>query len=63
MEEVVNVRATMLDDARRYTPFIETYTSERLPWATTPAIHRFERFPPPERFPDLLTEYRKQRTT
>jgi hypothetical protein len=63
LEDLVNVRATMLDDARGYTPFIETYTSEMLPWATTPAVHRFERFPPAERFPELLAEYRRQQTT
>ena len=63
MEELVNVRATMLDDASGYTPFVETYTCEMLPWATTPAVHRFERFPPAERFPELLAEYRRQRTT
>lgn len=41
----VNIRATMLDDAGWFSPFIETYASEKLPWATTPAQHSFERFP------------------
>ncbi|MCG6857018.1 MAG: aldehyde-activating protein, partial [Salaquimonas sp.] len=31
-------------------PFIETYTSEKLPWATTPAVHSFEKFPAFEEF-------------
>lgn len=53
----VNVRATMLEDAPTYEPFIETYTSEMLVWAKTPALHSFERFPPPERFPALLDEF------
>ena len=53
----VNVRSTMLDDAGSYTPFIETYTSEKLPWATTPAVHSFERFPPMEQFAMLLADY------
>jgi hypothetical protein len=41
----VNVRATMLDDTAGFAPFIETYTSEKLPWATTPAVHSFPKFP------------------
>ncbi|MEN3792635.1 GFA family protein [Fulvimarina sp. MAC3] len=53
----VNVRATMLEDAPTYAPFIETYTSEMLPWAKTPALHSFERFPPPDRLPALMAEY------
>jgi hypothetical protein len=50
----VNVRATMLDDARSYRPYVETFTSEMLPWAKTEAVHSFEKFPPQERFPELL---------
>jgi len=33
--DFVNLRATMLDDASGFAPFIETYTSEKLPWANT----------------------------
>ena len=55
----VNVRATMLDDARGYTPFIETYTCEKLPWATTPATHRFEKFPAMEEWGELTAAYAK----
>ena len=40
---LVNVRSTMLDDPRWSTPFIETWTSEKLPWVTTPAVHSFRR--------------------
>ena len=60
MEDFVNVRATMLDDARGYRPFIETYTCEKLPWATTSALHSFDKFPDMEQFPSLLAEYREQ---
>lgn len=56
-EEFVNVRPTMLDDRTWFTPFIETYTSEKLPWATTPAVHSFERFPPFESYEALVKEY------
>jgi hypothetical protein len=61
MDQFVNIRATMMDDARSFVPFIEIYTDEMLPWATTAAVHRFEKFPPREGFPDLIAEYAQQR--
>ncbi|WP_428484076.1 GFA family protein [Rhodopila sp.] len=62
MDEFVNIRATMLDNARAFSPFIETYTSEMLPWAKTPAIHRFEKFPSAARFQALLSAFIEQTT-
>jgi hypothetical protein len=56
----VNVRATMLDDASGFTPFLETFTSEKLPWATTPAVHSFETFPDFEAYGDLTKAYAEQ---
>jgi hypothetical protein len=53
----VNVRATLLDNAPAFQPFIQTYTSERLPWARTPALHSFERFPALGDYPGLLASY------
>jgi hypothetical protein len=50
----------MLDDPSWFVPFIETYTSEKLPWATTPAPHKFERFPEIEEYSRLITAYLKQ---
>jgi hypothetical protein len=60
LDEFVNVRATMLDNARSYRPFIETYTSEALRWATTPAVHSFEKLPPMEQYPALLADFAEQ---
>lgn len=57
MDEFVNLRATMLDDRRWFTPFIETWTSEKLPWATTPAVHSFPQVPPMEAYAGLIGEY------
>jgi hypothetical protein len=37
---IVNVRPTMLDEHRAFRPFIEIFTSRKLPWATTSAVHR-----------------------
>lgn len=46
MDWLVNFRATMLDDPGAYSvPFMETYTSEKLPWVSTPAQHSFAKFP------------------
>jgi hypothetical protein len=55
----VNVRTTMLDDARGLDPFIETYTSEKLLWATTPAKHAFPQFPAMEEYGELTAQYAK----
>jgi hypothetical protein len=57
IDAFVNVRTTMLDDASGFAPYIETMTSEKLPWATTPAVHRFEKFPPMERYSELVAAY------
>lgn len=55
--DFVNIRATMLDDPSGFVPFIETYTSEKLPWATTPARHSFEKFPAIEDYKGLMEKY------
>lgn len=57
----VNIRPTMLDDASAFVPFIETYTSEALPWAKTPAQHSFEKFPPMEAYQGLVGEFMQAR--
>ncbi len=57
MDMFVNLRPTMLDDAKWFSPFIETYTCEKLPWATTPAVHSYERFPPLEDYDRLAREF------
>ena len=59
MDWFVNLRATMLDDAVWFAPFIETWTSEKLPWATTPAVHSYAALPPMEDYEGLLQDYAK----
>jgi hypothetical protein len=54
------VRASMLDDHADFRPFIETYTSEKLSWAVTPAVHSYETFPPMEAYEGLIREYQSQ---
>lgn len=53
----VNVRATMLDDTSWFVPFVESYTSESLPWARTPATHSYEKFPPVEEYRGLIEKF------
>ena len=59
MDQFVNVRATMLDDTSWYTPYIETFTREKLPWAATGAVQSFESFPPYESYAGLIEAYAK----
>jgi len=54
---VVGLRATMLDDPGWFSPFIETMTSEKLSWATTTALHRFEKGPTMDEFANLTKLY------
>ena len=57
LDMFVNVRATLLDDAGWFTPFVETCTEEMLPWAMTPAKHSYSGFPPFEDFEMLTAEF------
>ncbi|MCX8474417.1 MAG: GFA family protein [Sphingomonas sp.] len=58
----VNVRTTLLDAPPKDPPFLETFTSEALPWAKTGATHSFETFPPPEAFEPLTREFADSRS-
>ena len=58
-DQFVNVRPTMFDDVSWIAPFIETYTSEKLPWAATPARHSFEKFPAMADYAELVADYAK----
>jgi hypothetical protein len=60
IDQFVNLRPTMLDDASWFEPFIETFTKERLPWASTSAVYSFETFPPVADWAGLMAEYAKQ---
>ncbi|MGV3481012.1 MAG: GFA family protein [Sphingobium sp.] len=57
MDWFVNIRPTMLNDTSWSRPFIETFTSEKLPWAETGAAHSYESFPPMEAYEGLVAEY------
>ncbi|KTR06777.1 aldehyde-activating protein [Aureimonas ureilytica] len=57
MDGLVNIRPTMLDETTWFAPFIETYTSEKLPFAQTGAQRSFPKFPDEAEFPVLLQAY------
>ena len=57
MDAFVNVRPTMFDVPAWSTPFIESFVSEKLPWADTSAKYSFDRFPPPDQYDKLVAEY------
>ncbi len=54
---LVNVRATLLDDARWFVPYLETYRSTKLPWVEAPAKESYAEFPDPNDFPAVLERY------
>ena len=57
IDEFVNVRAALLDNASGYVPFMETWTREKLPWASTPAVESFAQLPEPHEFARLMQAY------
>lgn len=57
VEAFLNLRPAVLDDDGWFVPFIETMTREKLPWASTPARHRFAGFPAMKELPALIAEF------
>jgi hypothetical protein len=53
----VNIRPSLFDVPLWSTPFIESFVSEKLPWAQTGARHSFEKYPTPDRYGPLMAEY------
>jgi hypothetical protein len=57
VDRFVNLRATMLDDASWFVPFVETYTEDKLPWAVTSAVHGYARVPDVAEYMKLSQEF------
>lgn len=57
LDDLVNIRASILDDHAWYVPFVETCTAEAFPWARTGAAHSFPNIPPVEVFGPLVAEF------
>jgi hypothetical protein len=60
MDAFVNVRATMLDEAGWYAPYVETATTEGLPWAKTGAVHSFPNIPGPEVWGPIVEAFARE---
>lgn len=61
MDWFVNVRAGALDDPSWFEPFIETWTEEKMAWATTPARHSYARLPDLEDYQSLTEAFARSR--
>ncbi len=58
VDQRINLRTSMLDEAASLAPFVELMTDEKLPWANVPAVHSFARYPAsPEELEALTGEY------
>lgn len=60
LDWLVNLRPTMLDEHRGFAPYVETFTSEKLPWATTGARHSSETFPRMEEWEPWMKAYAEE---
>jgi hypothetical protein len=60
LDELVNLRATMLDEHAWLVPWIETCADEGFAWASTGAKHRFPSSPPNDAFGPLMAEFAAQ---
>ena len=57
MDDLVNLRAPMLEDASWFAPYVETCRAEGFPWATTGAKHSFPNIPEPTVWGPLTLEF------
>jgi hypothetical protein len=57
MDWFVNLRASALDDRGWFGPFMEVWTDEKLPWASTGARHSYGKAPEMADFEPLMAAY------
>jgi hypothetical protein len=57
LDDIVNLRAVLLDEHGWFVPFAEFWTQEKLPWATTPAAYSFATQPAFGDFAGLIEAY------
>ncbi|MDX2238043.1 MAG: GFA family protein [Hyphomonadaceae bacterium] len=58
---IVNARPALFDVPAWFVPFVESYVSEKLPWAATPARYCFAQWPPPEEYGALMQAFAAER--
>lgn len=57
LEEFVNVRSPMFEDAAEHRPYIDTYRTEALPGAASGAPRSYDALPGEHEFPQLIASY------
>jgi hypothetical protein len=57
LDAFVNLRPSMLDDHSWFAPYVEVWTSEKLPWATTAAAHSYPTQPEFPEYEGLIRQY------
>jgi hypothetical protein len=57
MDDYVNIRSSMFEDAAGHAPYMETWFAEALPGAVSGAVKRFETVPEPDQFGPLVAAY------
>jgi hypothetical protein len=57
MDWFVNLRPSMLDDPSWFVPFIETWTSEKMPFAETGAVYSYAELPDMDAYEGLVKEF------
>jgi len=57
LDDIVNLRPSVLDRHDWFVPFAEFWTKEKLPWVSTAAVHSFESLPPHGDFIELIEQY------
>jgi hypothetical protein len=55
--DLVNLRATMLDDHCWFAPYVEIFAGNKAPWVSTAAPHSFADMPGDEDFEALITSF------
>lgn len=58
--QFVNFRPAMLEDASWVVPYVESWTSEKLPRVSSGAKVSFEGFPPMEQYQPLMEAYARE---
>lgn len=57
LEEFVNVRSPLLENAPGHRPYVDVFRAEGMPWASSGAVRSFETMPQESEFPELMAEY------
>ena len=57
LEDYVNIRSSLFDNAAAHRPFIECWTSEGLGWAQTDTTRTYESVPADGEFGELMAAY------